>query len=170
MTRDPYQQVLDELGVLQALAEFEPTVIGTPPLGIDVSTSDIDVACTASDLSGFKSVATAQYGDQADFAVKELKRFGAPSLGVTFSTADWEIELFCQQLPISEQWGVRHFNVEQRVLLLCPELREQVIELKQAGVKTEPAFAQLLDLQGDPYEAVLELENWSDEALVAAAG
>ena len=55
MTRDPYQQVLDELGVLQALAEFEPTVIGTPPLGIDVSTSDIDVACTASDLSRFKS-------------------------------------------------------------------------------------------------------------------
>lgn len=170
MTRDPYQQVLDDLGVLQALAEFEPTIIGTPPLGIDVSTSDIDVACTASDLSRFKSAATARYGDRPGFAVKDLKHFGAPALGVTFSTAGWEIELFCQQLPINQQWGVRHFNVEQRVLRLCPELREQVIELKQAGIKTEPAFAQLLGLQGDPYEAVLELETWSDEALVAAVG
>ena len=169
MARVPYQQVLEQLAVLQALTEFEPTIIGTPPLGIDVSTSDIDIACTASDLMLFRSAAIAHYGDRTDFAVKDLRRFGAPAVGVTFNAAGWEIELFCQQLPVNEQWGVRHFNVEQRVLRLCPELREQVIELKQAGVKTEPAFAQLLGLQGDPYEAVLELENWSDEALVAAA-
>lgn len=170
MARDAYQQVLDELGVLQALSEYEPTVIGTPPLGIDVSTSDIDIACTAADLTQFESAARARYGGQAGFAVKGIGRLGAPAVGVTFSAAGWEIELFCQSLPILEQWGVRHFNVEQRVLHLCPDLREQVIKLKQAGVKTEPAFAQLLGLQGDPYEAVLALESWSDDALVAAAG
>ena len=56
--------------------------------------------------------------------------------------------------------------VEHRILQLANvAFREEIKALKQRGVKTEPAFTQLLDLPGDPYQAVLDLENYSDEQL-----
>lgn len=39
------------------------------------------------------------------------------------------------------------------------DFRQQVVALKKAGIKTEPAFAKLLQLPGDPYEALLQLAD-----------
>ena len=33
-------------------------------------------------------------------------------------------------------------------------------------MKTEPAFADVLDLPGDPYRVVLELAGWTDADLL----
>ena len=35
--------------------------------------------------------------------------------------------------------------------------KQQIIDLKKSGFKTEPAFAIALGLTGDPYEALLQL-------------
>lgn len=86
---------------------------------------------------------------------------------VQFRAHDWDIELFCQSIPTNEQWGVRHFQVEQRLLKFNPKLRSVVQQLKRDGLKTEPAFAAALGLPGDPYESLLELEALSDDELAA---
>ncbi|HRF37192.1 MAG TPA: DUF4269 domain-containing protein, partial [Saprospiraceae bacterium] len=58
------------------------------------------------------------------------------------------------------QNAYRHLLIEARLLEeRGPEFRQQIIELKQQGVKTEPAFARLLGLEGDAYEALLRLES-----------
>jgi len=38
------------------------------------------------------------------------------------------------------------------------DFRQQIIALKKAGYKTEPAFANILNLKGDPYTALLEFK------------
>ena len=53
--------------------------------------------------------------------------------------------------------GYLHMVIEYKILLQKGEsFRQQVIALKQSGLKTEPAFAQLLGLPGNPYTALLE--------------
>ena len=39
------------------------------------------------------------------------------------------------------------------------DFRQKIIELKKSGIKTEPAFAQLLNLKGDPYEALINFKK-----------
>ncbi|MGG3403579.1 glycerophosphodiester phosphodiesterase [Bacillus paranthracis] len=38
-----------------------------------------------------------------------------------------------------------------------PHIREEIIRLKENGLKTEPAFAQVLNIDGDPYEGLIVL-------------
>ncbi|GAA4445379.1 hypothetical protein GCM10023156_04920 [Novipirellula rosea] len=40
------------------------------------------------------------------------------------------------------------------------------MELKQSGLRTEPAFAEALGLSGDPYVAILGLERSDDTELL----
>lgn len=163
--RPHFQIVLNELDLLARLARFEPTVIGTPPLEIDIESSDIDIACTAADFRQFESDVIAHFATAQGFVIEQLTIFPDPAVRAAFVSHDWEIELFCQTLPIKEQHGVRHFLIEKRLLAAEPQLRDKVLQGKRAGQKTEPAFASLLMLDGDPYEAMLALENYSDREL-----
>jgi hypothetical protein len=50
--------------------------------------------------------------------------------------------------------------VEHRILKEKGEVfRQQIIELKKQGYKTEPAFGKLLEIEGDAYEYLLRLYN-----------
>lgn len=166
-TRENYQHVIDELGLMKTLADFDPIVIGTPPLGIAIDNSDIDIACSAKSLSEFTEYTQMKFSKHNDFEINQIQHLREPACVAKFSAMDWDIELFCQTLPTHQQWGVRHFFIEQRLLDLCPELKGKVKTLKQDGMKTEPAFAQLLSLKGDPYEAMLELEQCADDDILA---
>ncbi len=160
-----FEQVIERLDLLIRLQEFEPCVIGTPPLGIDVSTSDIDIACSAEDLFQFSSFCLKTFGSLDGYRCYNSVAQYLPSVIVQFCAMGWDIELFCQTIPIDQQWGVRHFQIEQRLIELEPRLRIAVQQLKQNGSKTEPAFAKILGLEGDPYFALLELEQRCDRNL-----
>jgi len=160
-----FEQVVQNLSLLAILWEFDPFIIGTPPLGIELETSDIDIACSANELARFKKVTSTKFSKFDCFQCRNSTWQNQNSVIVQFHKYDWDIELFCQTIPTNQQWGVRHFNIEQRLLNIEPKLRGVVVRLKQQGLKTEPAFARALGLPGDPYSSILELENMSDDEL-----
>lgn len=43
LTRIDYSIAVHQLGILKALAGYDPHIAGTPPLGIHTETSDIDI-------------------------------------------------------------------------------------------------------------------------------
>lgn len=165
--RPPFEKVIQDLSLLTKLGDFYPYVIGTPPLGISLETSDIDIACSANDLLHFERVAKEEFSDRQGFRCRKSVIQELDSVVVQFHALNWDIELFCQQLSTQDQWGVRHFIVERRMLNLEPKLKEIVIQLKQDGLKTEPAFAAALGLPGDPYQEILRLEYLSDSELAS---
>ena len=160
-----FEHVIDRLALLKILCDFKPCVIGTPPLGIDVPTSDIDIACSAENLSQFRSFSLQNFSHLNGYRCHDSSAQNLPSVIVRFKALGWNIELFCQTIPTEQQWGVRHFNIEQRLIELDPRLKLAVQQLKQSGIKTEPVFAQTLGLDGDPYRTLLELEHNSDREL-----
>ena len=67
---------------------------------------------------------------------------------------------------MKEQMGFRHFQVMQRLVAIASsDFAQQVRNLKNQGLKTEPAIARLMKLQGDPYQAVADLELLTDKEL-----
>lgn len=64
------------------------------------------------------------------------------------------------------QNAYRHFQIEERLLKLGGKnLRRKILEFRGFGYKTEPAFAKVLGLVGDPYESLLNLHKETEEVL-----
>ncbi|HEY8604528.1 DUF4269 domain-containing protein [Tsuneonella suprasediminis] len=167
MDRSHYLEALEKTGVLPKLAAFNPHVVGTPPLGLDIPTSDIDVVCFAPDADAFACAIWNAFSTQANFRMWQKIKLDRPVVA-SFAAAGWTIELFGQASPISEQYGWRHFIVEQRLLALGGDIfRAAVMARRNNGMKTEPAFAAVLGLDGDPYQALLSLEGCLDMELTA---
>jgi hypothetical protein len=165
MTRCGYLEALDRLGVLSRLAAFDPHIAGTPPLGLDLPSSDIDVLCHAPDAVAFTEAAWARFGGEEDFRMQQWTADGRPVIA-SFCAHGWEIEIFGHPRPVSEQAGWRHFLVERRLLELGGDaFRSAVMAERRRGLKTEPAFAAALGLDGDPFETLLLLQLSSDAEL-----
>lgn len=161
--------------LLNGLAPFTPTVVGTYPLGLQTSTSDFDVVCSAPDLAHFED-ALATLLRELGMPSPPARRLPlVPEASVTNLTCDGlPVEVSCQTIPVCEQHGFRHMVIEGRLLSLAgQQLRERVLTLRKAGLKTEPAFAKALDLVGDPSAALLQLESQTEaeltEILIRAA-
>ncbi|WP_349677266.1 DUF4269 domain-containing protein [Rhizobium sp. UBA1881] len=83
-----------------------------------------------------------------------------------FIAHGWEFEIFGSTAPVERQPGWRHLEVEQRLLALGgPSFRATVMKLRQAGLKTEPAFWSALNQSGAPYSGMLSLSVQSDDVL-----
>ena len=130
---------------------------GTIPLDIHTETSDLDLLCQSADLEDVKQKITAQYHSVPGFEVQIKSIRNRPTLLARLGTRPFPVEIFAQNRPVAEQEGYRHRVVEYALLEENPALRDQVRQLKQEGIKTEPAFAQVLGLPGDPFQALLDL-------------
>ena len=153
-------EVLNENLILQKLSDFDATLIGTIPINIDIASSDLDIACYWNDKKHFIEILKNTFSKENDFKLYERDINSSQSVVATFFVNDFEIEIFGQNLPVSEQFGYRHMMIEAAILNKYGEdFRRKIIEIKESGVKTEPAFAQLLELKGNPYQALLNFKT-----------
>jgi hypothetical protein len=155
-------------GLWPLLAEFGPVLAGTVPLGIDTPASDLDVLCAvpAAAQLRFAALLRAHFGARPGFRLAQRVVSGYATTISGFRYEAEELEIFGQALPTAQQHGWRHLLVEHAVLAAGGDnWRTAMRALKQRGLKTEPAFAHLLGLSGDPYTALLALEDWPADAL-----
>lgn len=150
-------RVLTENNILGKLTRFAPIVVGTIPINIDIANSDLDIICYVKDKEEFLSILQIQFQKEKGFIISQNPVFN--SIKANFFIQDFEIEIFGQDIPTRQQNAYRHMLIEHDLLLKKGEqFRLQIIELKNKGFKTEPAFAKLLGLQGNVYEELLNLK------------
>jgi hypothetical protein len=165
--RRSYEAALAECDVVRALAQYGPRIAGTPPLGLDMPGSDIDVLCFAPDPHAFADCVWQTFANAPAFTAKQLMRPPRPVVA-SFEAAGWRIELYGEAIPVEQQRGWRHFAVERRLLDLGgAALKLAVLAQRHLGMKTEPAFAAALGLSGDPHLALLDLGLQDDDTLVS---
>lgn len=152
-----WTEALGELDLPKRLPGFNLRVVGTLPLGIAMPDSDIDIILSADPTPSFVETISCAFRDVDGFALR--RRDGLPeSLLAKFVLRSWKFELFVQNLPVEHQYGWRHFVAERRLLEMGgPNFRRAVMRQRHEGLKTEPAFAAVLGLMGDPYQAIAEL-------------
>jgi len=150
----------DLFGILQS---FDPILAGTIPINIDIENSDLDIVCCFKNKADFKNTVTLAFSGFENFLLTDTLINQEETILANFSVEGWPVEVFGQYIPTLQQNAYRHMVAEYLLLEHYGEsFRQEVIELKKQGYKTEPAFAKLLGLNGDPYLELLkpDLINW----------
>ncbi|THF47847.1 DUF4269 domain-containing protein [Flavobacterium supellecticarium] len=152
--------LLTKHAILELLSDFDPILVGTIPIAIAIESSDLDIACYWKDKNGFIATLHKAFSGYPDYSCQELDHGAMEAIVANFSIDGIAIEIFGQNIPTREQNGYRHMLIEHRILQERGAVfREAVIALKKSGIKTEPAFAQLLQIEGDPYLGLLEYKK-----------
>ncbi|MBD0831594.1 DUF4269 domain-containing protein [Aestuariibaculum sediminum] len=150
---------LTKLSIFEDLQAYSPILTGTIPIGINIPGSDLDIICECSNHQKFAETLTYLYSDKDKFEIRTNTRANLLSTIASFQVGGFEIEVFGQNCPTKKQNAYRHMLVEHKILnLKGGTFRREIIRLKQEGFKTEPAFAKLLALAGDPYVELLKLK------------
>ena len=146
--------------IIEKLKKYNPILTGTIPIGIDLPESDLDIICECQNHSKFSEFIVQEFSNKKNFKIYSTKHNGIESTVGQFKTENFLFELFGQNIPTERQNAYRHMIIENRILKEKGiEFRKKIKDLKSSGIKTEPAFAELLGLDGNPYAELLKLEN-----------
>ncbi len=152
-------EVLTKYKVLEKLKPYSPLLTGTVPIQIDIESSDLDVICEV-DLrfeKEFLEDIVPLLPSGTDMKVENTVINGEKSIVVNFMLEEFPIEIFGQNKPSEQQNAYRHMITEYKILQeKGEEFKQKIIELKKQGIKTEPAFGILMNLE-NPYEDLLKL-------------
>lgn len=159
-------QLLIKMNVMEILRDFEPILVGTIPINIDLPESDLDIICEVHDFKTFEKLVSYHFHSNGEYQVSNELVNGIQSITINFKIDGWPIEIFAQPVPTTLQNGYIHMIVEHRILnLLGEEGKKHIKHLKANGLKTEPAFALFLGLKGNPYQELLNMYTWDDVRL-----
>lgn len=155
-------KVLNDLNLFSILKRFDPALVSTVCVNLHTSESDLDIICQMTNESQFKSTVRKNFGNKTNF---QLWKRSNDAIVAKFDTNIFPVEIFAANKAVEQQYAWRHLDMMHRVLSVEPKLRERVRELKKKGISTEEAFAEILALEGDPYDAFLSLEEKSDQEI-----
>lgn len=144
-------------------------LVSTLAIGLDRPGSDLDILCQHPDPAEFAATLEAQ-GWQAsakddnvwllEHTFPCLEQHSADS-GCDNCIASWPLELYVTAAPIETQNGWRHLTLMAALLERFGDaFYHEVLRLRlEEGLKGEAAMCRLLGLAGDPYAALLTLEE-----------
>ncbi|MBE8725778.1 DUF4269 domain-containing protein [Flavobacterium hungaricum] len=151
--------VLTQFRVLENLSDFDPILVGTIPINIDIENSDLDIICCFKNQSDFAKKVKQLFEKENGFTIREVLIDNQESVVANFYLENFEIEIFGQNIPTKQQNGYKHMVIEDQILRKKGEkFRREILELKQKGYKTEPAFGLLLGLTGNVYHELLNFK------------
>jgi hypothetical protein len=153
-------KMLTEHSVFEKLQSFSPLLTGTIPINIDVHDSDLDIICCFKSKNNFIETLIEAFSKYDSFTLAERNINNRETVLANFYLGGFEIEIFAQNRPTHKQEAFRHMIIEYEILLAHDEnFRVGIIKLKKEGMKTEPAFAHMLGLAGDPYKELLKYKQ-----------
>lgn len=156
----PVWQALEKSEVLNLLKEFSPVVVGSFPLGLQVEGSDLDILIFLKDANQLVELAKKHWGHLEKFKIQNQVVDNLETLIIDFKVDTVPFQIFAQAKHPVKQKAFLHFLVEERLLKeVGKDFNSLVMRLRKQGLKTEVAFAQALNLTGDPYEALLDLQK-----------
>ncbi|WCL50632.1 DUF4269 domain-containing protein [Leptospira sp. GIMC2001] len=149
--------ILTNNQILSKLKQFDPILVGTIPINIDIENSDLDIICCFTDKLEFYNSVTQNFCKESSFTIQESQNYNTLSIVANFFVDEFRIEIFGQNILTKQQFAYRHLIAEYNLLKKYGEnFRQQIIGLKRQGHKTEQAFAIALNLSGDPYMELLK--------------
>ena len=158
------ESVFHDFELLKVLKPHAPLIAGTLPLGLGTEFSDLDIVVEA-EGSELKSTLEGQI-ENLRVTISETRIDDQKAQIINFDLNDLPVEIVAQNRPSHEQTAFRHFLIEERLLRIGGEtFRQKIKTLRAQGLKTEPAFAEALNLQGDAYYQLLALQKQSEREL-----
>ncbi|PWN68872.1 DUF4269 domain-containing protein [Chryseobacterium phosphatilyticum] len=152
-------EVLSKHRIFEKLKDYSPILAGTVPIEIDIEGSDLDIIFEV-DLrfeEDFLDDLMLSRFIPYDVDVEHPVVNGERCITLNFILEGFPIEIFGQNKPTTEQNAYLHMLAEHKILQEKGEkFKQKIIELKKQGIKTEPAFGMLMDLE-NPYEDLLKL-------------
>ncbi|MEN0642091.1 DUF4269 domain-containing protein [Alkalicoccobacillus gibsonii] len=151
-------RVIQDLHIMETWSMYSPVLSGTIPINIDLDTSDLDIIMeiNTSNHGKVQQEMKRLYQGFQGFHTKRYEVRGIPTLKANFNYQGFEFELFAQPVPVTEQNAYVHMVIEAALLKEDDSMREQILNLKRAGMKTEPAFCEVLGLKGDAYDELIQ--------------
>ncbi|MGL5812589.1 MAG: DUF4269 domain-containing protein [Aeromonas sp.] len=133
-------------------------LVSTVAIGLDQPGSDLDILCQHRNPAAFaerlgrRGWRLRDKGRQIWLAEQTLAGPDGHS---------WPVELYITTDPVQTRHGWRHLSLMAALLeRFGHDFYLAVLHLRQgAGLKGEAAICRLLDLPGDPYQALLTLED-----------
>ena len=152
-------EVLTKHKVLENLADFDPILVGTIPINIDIENSDLDIICYWKNKLDFIERIKQLFEKETNFTIRKIVIDNQESVVANFFIDAFEIEIFGQNIPTELQNGYKHMIIEDKILRSRDEnFRLEIVKLKEKGIKTEPAFGLLLGLKGNIYQELLDFK------------
>jgi hypothetical protein len=150
-------EVLTKYRLFEKLSDFSPILAGTVPIEIDIEGSDLDILCEVKNQVEFAEFLKHAFSEfDLDLKIETSIINGVESTICNFELGGFPIEIFGQNTPTTKQNAYLHMIAEHKILQeKGKDFKQKIIELKIEGIKTEPAFGMLLNLE-NPYEDLLK--------------
>lgn len=150
---------LKDLEIFEKLEHYHPLLAGTIPIEIDLPHSDLDIICYCKDHQKFTKKLKELFENEREFSIKSKIHEGIQASIAKFKTLHFDIEIFGQSIPTSQQNAYKHMLIEYKILKANDlAFKTEILKLKSEGYTTEAAFAKQLGLSGNPFVELLKVE------------